>query len=114
MTTYIVREGVTEPIVFALEKKVDGEWVPFDLTGATAVVLHLTSQKVGVDNKSFSLDDKLAVTDAAAGEVTLSQDDDDLLFGESHYSAYFRITLGGKDVDVPSDKRFAIRVLEQN
>lgn len=114
MTTYTVREGVTEPIVMTMyEVATDGTRTAVDLTGWTSPVLHLTSKKDG-DEFSFS-GVQVAITDAAAGEVTFYQAADDLLYSDRLYSGYMRITNpAGKTVDFPSDERFTIKVLEQN
>lgn len=114
-TTFTVRAGITEPVVIAL-KSIDpdtGVESAYNLTGHTPVVMKLRTRAGTV--RSYSTADipaKLAITGAAAGEVTFSPVTTDWAAADEIDFIYFLATrtADSKIISFPSDTEAQITV----
>lgn len=113
MSDYTTREGATEPIVVVLKQKsAAGVISVFNLTGLTEVVLHLKNKDGTASSFStIANPTKLAITNAAAGEVTFTPAASDLTNAGERYKGFFRVTLAsGSYADFPNGSEFEIYV----
>lgn len=116
-TTFTIREGITDPVVFTL-KSVDpdtGVASAVDLTGVTKVDLRLRSRD-GAQSLNFATDDvptpQIEVSDAAEGQVTFTPAADDLDESYQAFDGYFEVTdAGGAVIAFPSDENFRLVVI---
>jgi hypothetical protein len=114
-TAFTVRAGITEPLVIVL-KSIDPDThaeSAYDLTGHTPVVMHVRTRTGTV--RAYSTADvspKLAVTDAAAGEVTFSPAAGDWLAADQILAVYLVATrtADGKTISFPNDAEASITV----
>jgi len=93
-----VRYGETEDVVFTLERND----VAFALTSATSVTLRRRSS-LGVDDSTDNLTGLLSVTDAAAGEVTLTPSTTFWAI-KGYYDCYIDVLLAGKVYSFDADE----------
>jgi hypothetical protein len=85
-----VRVGEVEDVVFTLSRN----GVAYDLSSITSVTLRWRNQ-AGTTGSTDDLTGLLSVTDATAGEVTLSPDTD-FWADSGHYDVYLDVLLAGK------------------
>lgn len=108
---FTIRIGVTDPVVIQCQEIDPDTRVKsaVNLTGATSPKLLL----VPIDTSgTITIDDaRMAVTDAANGEVTFSPDGSEFT-KEAKYLGHVEVTSGaGKVISFPSDKDFLWKVI---
>ncbi len=105
---FSIHSGISDPLIFVCEELATGasEFVPKNLTGAASPQIHFKNQTTG---SVYQFSGCVAISDASAGQVTLSQSACDLAAGA--YSGFIRVTDGaGKIVDFPSNEFFTLEV----
>ena len=111
---YILRAGVTDPIVFTLVAidPLTEEASEVDLTGVALVDLRMKSED-GETTLSFKTSGaQLAITDAELGEVTFTPTSTDFDGSDEWFSCFLKVTdAGGTITDFPSTGNFEIEVI---
>lgn len=108
-TMHIQRQGSTRPIAFLLLHGSD----PYPLHSVTAVQLRLVPHIPGPTLVFDLPDPQLAITDAAAGEITFYPDVDTLSYDARAYHVYFWVTdADGYIISFPPADTFLLHVVD--
>jgi hypothetical protein len=101
--TYEIRNGYTEVMDFTLTQKIGADYVPFNLTGYTSVILIRVTGGEQPDRISTTdSPPRLSVTDPTGGVIRLTPAATYWLNIGSQVKIYFEVYLGGHKYMFPT------------
>lgn len=114
MADWTIRQGVTDPVTFALQEvDENGNVSAADLTGMTKADLRISSTDGQITKNFDTTSGKLAFLDPrTGGQVKLSPDANDFALPKKSYVFFFLVTDGaGNEISFPHDRNLTLEVL---